>query len=278
MANDIPLSMDAARAAKNDKSYTGARNITSEESKKLAEKKSSDLQISEATKKHLDRAAELNVKGTVNQAKAVPGVAYGVADIVAGEKVSGVVSIVKAAPNAIKGTVQTTQAKVETAKALYSANKDMKGRSIGEKIKINASLAKEATVSTKDAVLGAPAEVIEDVKSGVSAVKDIATGDKDISQVVAESSEKKALEKQEEKLEKKELKELDKQRDEEAKERTEEKFGNILDKMPVNVTVSTKNSVKVMDNKSVDETRMQRDAQRLNCNIEKIDAAEMQME
>ena len=276
MASNIPLSMDAARAAKNDKSYTGAHTMTPEEAsptavvkgKKLAPKSetpsSSNVELSEATKKHLDRAAELRVRGTARHLKVAPKIAYGVADIAAGEKVSGVVALAEVAPDYVKGQVDKTKANVETVKALHSANKDMKGKPLGEKMKMQKAFIKENFSTTKEATLNAPASTIDDAKASVNAVKDVVSGEKGVKDVMDEKSAKKALEKQEDKAKDEELKALDKQQEHQ----------DTIDK-----TVDTKDVVVSEPAKSkVDPARMQQDANRLTRSLDYSSGSEMQFQ
>lgn len=268
----VPLSMDAARAAKTDSMYKGARYMTAEESKQSSNDKvplsmddaktmkTSDgkAQISDTTKKHLQKQAELRTQSVVNQAKAAPGIVYGVADIAAGEKVSGVVSLVKSAPNYVKGRVQNVQANVEVGKALVSANKDMQGMSLKERAETTGSLFKEAGKAQGDAVIGTSAKVAGDVKDAATATANVVSGSKSLKEVIDETADKKKLDKVEEK----------------AAERLESPNAAPVLGLPGTVGVTSKEDVK----DKVDTAKMAMDAKRLENNLEVSDDKEVQAE
>jgi signal transduction protein with GAF and PtsI domain len=137
----------------------------SKSKKKLAKKDSSGL--SDKTKKHLDKASNYRTKSTVNNIKAAPGVAYGVADIVAGEKVSGVASLAKVAPTVAKGTMQDCKSRIEQTKATVSAINDMKGQSLDNKVKIGGELVAYNVKSQVDSIKNVPSETMNETKQTI---------------------------------------------------------------------------------------------------------------
>lgn len=134
--------------------------------------------LSDKTKQEIDKMADNRVNSTINQAKAAPGIAYGIVDIAGGEKVTGVISIVKSAPAFVKGRVQNVKAHANLAKSAKSLSDDMKGLDSKEKAEALAEYAKYTASSGVETIKGKPKEVKEDVNKAVNAISDIANKDK----------------------------------------------------------------------------------------------------
>ena len=134
--------------------------------------------LSDKTKKELDSMNSNRVNSTINTAKAAPGVVYGVADIAAGEKVSGVIAIAKSAPALVKGKVQDVKAKANFAKSAKSLSDDMKGLDGKEKMEALKEYGQYTASSGIETIKGKPEEIKNDVKKTVDAVKDMTNKDK----------------------------------------------------------------------------------------------------
>jgi len=133
--------------------------------------------LSNETKQMIDSANSHRIDSSIEAAKAAPGIAYGIADITAGEKVSGVISLAKAAPSAIKSKAEKAKANIDDGKSLKSLHNDMKDLSAKEKMEAMKEFAEYKAASAVNTVKDKPGETVDDIKGAAVSVMDFADKD-----------------------------------------------------------------------------------------------------
>lgn len=129
--------------------------------------------VSEKTQVHIQKAADLNVGGGVKVLSSTPGIAYGVVDIAAGEKISGVAALAGSAPNYVKGKVEGMQGNIERVKAAGSFVEDIKGLSLKEKGAAASEFIHSDIDASKQAAQNEYDNLTNGVRGIVGATKDI---------------------------------------------------------------------------------------------------------
>jgi len=153
----MPISMDEARSKRLEKRDSPAYYS----------------HLSDGTRTHIQKSANLNMSGGAKVLSSAPGIAYGVVDIVAGEKVSGVAALVGSAPNYIKGRVEGYQGNFEKAKAIGSFATDVKGLSLEEKGAAVSEFANADVAASKEAFTNEYDNVTNGIRGVMGAAKDI---------------------------------------------------------------------------------------------------------
>lgn len=161
---------------------------------KPAEKKPKYLP--EKTQEKIKAAGSHAVDGKISQLSAVPTIAYGVVDIVGGEKVTGVVAIAKGVPAVVKGKIQETKAKIEITQAGKTLNDEMEEKRMTktERKLARKEFAEFSAKAVTDKIKNKPKEVKKDIKEAGDAIKEISGGDKKNQKAIESGKNVKAIE------------------------------------------------------------------------------------
>ena len=108
--------------------------------------------LSENTKNHIEGKTSHDVSAFSKQLKSAPGIIYGVVDLAAGEKVSGVVALGKEAPNIISSKGDQISSNIHLAQSAISLGKDMKDLSATEKLEAISEYARFSIASYQDSI------------------------------------------------------------------------------------------------------------------------------
>lgn len=147
--------------------------ISMDEARTMGKASLAKTYVSDTTKVHLQSAADKNIDGGVKVASSLPGIAYGVIDVAAGEKISGVAALAGALPNYVKGKVALAQGNVERIKAGASLAKDTKGMDMAEKRDAVVEFVKTDVDINKAVAQDKYEEITDTLRGVVGTTKDI---------------------------------------------------------------------------------------------------------